>query len=70
MPTNTHAQPKCRKCGSADIRATSSQQYRRINGEKRLVADAVCNNCSHSWWSYHPAIKALAREADAERVDA
>lgn len=59
----------CRKCHSSDLRATSSQQMRRINGKKRLVADAVCNNCGHSWWSYHPAIKSLARSADAERQD-
>lgn len=59
--------PTCRKCGSDDIRATSSQQMRSINGKKRLVADAVCNGCNHSWWSYHPAIKARARAADKER---
>jgi ribosomal protein L40E len=59
--------PKCRKCGSTDIRATSSQQMRRINGKKRLVADAVCGNCGHTWWSYHPAIRKLAKQADAAR---
>lgn len=61
------ATPKCRKCGSTKIKATSSQQMRRINGQQRLVADAVCDGCGHSWWSYHPEIRKLAREADAQR---
>lgn len=66
MPTP----PKCRKCGGTKLTATSSQQMRKINGEQRLVADVVCDTCKHSWWSYHPEIKAMAREADAERKEA
>jgi hypothetical protein len=60
--------PKCRKCGSTDITATSSQQRRTIKGKLRAVADAVCNHCGHSWWSVHPAIRKLARELDKDRT--
>ena len=60
--------PKCRKCGSTDITATSSQQYRTFAGKKRKVADAVCGKCGWSWWSRSKAVLRLAREADQARV--
>lgn len=60
--------PKCRRCGSTKISATSSQQFRMIGGKKRQVADAICTNCGHTWWSVNPAIRKLAREADAKRT--
>jgi hypothetical protein len=59
--------PKCRKCGSTNLKATSSQQMRRLNGRQRLVADVVCNGCDHSWWSHDKRILAMARAADAAR---
>jgi hypothetical protein len=62
--------PKCRKCGSDQITATSSQQQLKVDGVKRLHAEAVCGNCSHTWWSVHPTIKRLAREADKARKSA
>lgn len=57
--------PKCRKCGSTDVSATSSQQYRTIGGKKRQVADAVCDRCGHTWWSVNPEIRRQARRMDA-----
>ena len=60
--------PKCRKCGSAALRATSSQQFRQIKGHRRQVADVECLVCGHTWWSVHPAIRALARAADKART--
>lgn len=63
MPT-----PRCRKCGSTDITATSSQQMRARDGKNRLHADAVCNHCGHQWWSIAKAVLRLAREADKART--
>lgn len=60
--------PKCRKCQSTDISATSSQQMRKVKGVQKLHAEAICDHCGHSWWSVHPAIKALARKADKART--
>lgn len=59
--------PTCRRCGSADISATSSTQYRMINGRRRQAADAVCNHCGNTWWSVNPRVRAMARAADAAR---
>jgi hypothetical protein len=59
--------PKCRKCGSTDITVTSSQQTRMIRGEKRLVADAVCGQCGHTWWSANATIRKAARRVDQAR---
>lgn len=59
--------PTCRECGSSDISATSSQQYRMIGGRRQQAADAVCNECGHTWWSISPVIRALARKLDVER---
>jgi hypothetical protein len=59
--------PKCRKCGSTDVSATSSTQYRSMDGRLRQVADAVCGRCGHTWWSVSPAIRKLARDADKAR---
>lgn len=66
--TKTTTRPAtCHKCGSRDLKATSSQQFRRIAGKRRQVADVVCNACGHQWWSVHPTVRALARQADTER---
>lgn len=62
--------PKCRECGSSDLTATSSTQYRVISGRKRQVADVVCNSCGHTWWSVNPKLRAQARQLDAERKSA
>lgn len=59
--------PKCRKCGSEALKATSSQQFRQIKGHRRQVADVVCLVCGHSWWSVSAAVRKLAREADKAR---
>jgi uncharacterized protein with PIN domain len=59
--------PKCRRCKSTDISATSSQQFRVIDRKRQQVADAVCNECGHTWWSVNPVIRALARQADTAR---
>lgn len=57
----------CRECGSRNVSATSSQQYRQVRGKRRQVADIVCDNCGHQWWSIHPQARALARQEDAKR---
>lgn len=67
MPT-TPRTPECRRCGSTALTATSSQQYRYVKGYKRLLADVTCDGCGHSWWSVHPAIRAMARKADEART--
>jgi hypothetical protein len=61
-------EPYCPSCASRNITATSYQQYRKVQGKKRLVADAVCNSCGHSWWSVNKAVLRLAREADRARA--
>ena len=59
--------PTCRKCGSTDLTATSSTQFRMIGGRRRQAADVVCNNCDHTWWSVNPRVRAMAKAADAAR---
>lgn len=61
------SQPTCRKCGSTVLKATSSQQMRRLNGRQRLVADVVCTGCGHSWWSHDTRVLAMARAIDEKR---
>lgn len=63
-----HSTPYCHHCGSRTLTATSSQQFRIVKGKRRQVADVVCDRCSHSWWSVHPVVRAMARKADAERA--
>lgn len=60
--------PTCRKCGSTSLTATSSQQYRQIKGKRRQVADVVCNQCGHQWWSVSPVVRAMARKLDRQRT--
>lgn len=68
MPRTATNAPRCRKCGSTTLTATSSQQMRTIKGRRRHVSDVTCDHCGHSWWSVHPAIRALARKADRART--
>ena len=70
MPAKKGPTPYCHVCGSTDLTATSSQQMRVVKGRKRQVADVACDCCGHSWWSVHPAVRAMARAADKARKDA
>jgi hypothetical protein len=59
--------PTCRNCGSDNLTATSSQQYRIVGGQRRQAADVVCNDCGNQWWSLSPHVNAMARAEDAKR---
>lgn len=58
---------QCRECQSTDVKATSSTQFRQVRGKKRQVADVICQNCGHSWWSVHPMARQQARQQDLAR---
>ena len=62
-------QPKCPKCGSTNIKVTSSTQFRKKVSSRKAFADAICQNkkCQHTWWSSSKVLLAQARQMDKKR---
>jgi RNase P subunit RPR2 len=61
---HTKAPLYCRRCRSADVRVSESQQHLRYRGKRRLHADVRCTHCGWRWWSRHHVALTASREAD------